>query len=245
MKYLESEIVGNQRITDDIYVLCVTHHETEVRPGQFYMLKSWETEQTLMRPISVFKAEDGCIYFMYRVVGQGTKRMSLLKKGDRLRLLGPCGNGYPMENLKGRVAVLGGGVGIPPLCITAQALQKNGVTVDAYLGYRDVLFAVEDFEPWCTDMFISTEHGEEGYKGFVTDLLKPELYDAVLTCGPEVMMRKVAAMCAEKGTTCYCSLEHRMACGIGACLGCSIRTKNGMKRVCKDGPVFLSTDLMW
>ena len=124
-------------------------------------------------------------------------------------------------------------------------LGKGKSPVDAYLGYRDEPFAIEDFEPWCTDIFVSTEHGEEGYRGFVTDLLHPEQYDVVITCGPEVMMRKVAAMCAEKDVTCYCSLEHRMACGIGACLGCSIRTKNGMKRVCKDGPVFQSTDLMW
>ena len=245
MKCFVGEISDNQRITDDIYVIQVSCESVEAKAGQFYMLKSWETEQTLMRPISVFKAEEGSLWFMYRVVGQGTRRMSLLEKGDTIRLLGPCGTGYPCEQIKGRVALVGGGVGIPPLCETAKTLQRNGVTVDAYLGFRDVLFAVEDFEPWCTDMFISTEKGEEGYKGFITDLLKPEQYDAVLTCGPEVMMRKVAAMCAEHEVTCFCSLEHRMACGIGACLGCSIHTKSGMKRVCKDGPVFLSTELMW
>lgn len=245
MRYLESIVEENQQITDDIFVLCVTFAGGDVKPGQFYMLKSWDTELTLMRPISVFQVEDGYLWFMYRTVGTGTRRMSELKNGDRIRLLGPCGNGYPCEELKGRVALVGGGVGIPPLCHTAEVLHRNGLTVDAYLGFRDELFAVGDIELWCTDMFISTEYGEEGYKGFVTDLLKPERYDVVLTCGPEVMMRKVAAMCADANVTCYCSLEHRMACGIGACLGCSIRTKNGMKRVCKDGPVFRSTDLMW
>lgn len=245
MKYLESKVVDNRRLTDDIYVLRVTHHGDAAQAGQFYMLKSWATELTLMRPISVFKSDNEHLWFMYRTVGQGTKRISLLKKGDRIRLLGPCGNGYPCANIKGKVALVGGGVGVPPLCETAKTLQHNGVAVDAYLGFRDVLFAVEDFEPWCSSIFISTEKGEEGYKGFVTDLLKPEEYDVVLTCGPEVMMRKVAAMCAEKDVTCYCSLENRMACGLGACLGCSIRTRNGMKRVCKDGPVFLSTELNW
>ena len=245
MKYLESKVVENRRLTDDIFVLKVTYAGDRVRAGQFFMLKSWDTELTLMRPISVFKAEEGYLWFMYRIVGQGTRKIALLKRGGRIRLLGPCGNGYPIEEISGRAAVVGGGVGIPPLCQTAKVLQGNGITVDAYLGFRDVLFAIEDFEPWCTDIFVSTEHGDEGYKGFVTDLLKPEKYDAVLTCGPEVMMRKVAAMCAEAGVTCYCSLEHRMACGIGACLGCSIRTKNGMRRVCKDGPVFRSADLMW
>lgn len=245
MKYLESKVVDNQRLTDDIYVLCVTYQGDAVQAGQFYMLKSWDTELTLMRPISVFKSDNEHLWFMYRTVGQGTKRMTLLAKGDSIRLLGPCGNGYPCESIKGKVAVVGGGVGIPPLCETAKVLQKNGAEVDAFLGFRDVLFAVEDFEPWCSRIFVSTEKGEEGYRGFVTDLLKPEEYDVVLTCGPEVMMRKVAAMCAEAGVTCYCSLENRMACGIGACLGCSIRTRNGMKRVCKDGPVFLSSELNW
>lgn len=245
MRYIEGEVTQNQQITDDIFVLRILCGNTTAAAGQFFMLKSWDTELTLMRPISVFKVEDGALWFMYRMVGQGTKRFSALKVGEKIALLGPCGNGYPCDNIKGKVALVGGGVGIPPLCETAKTLNGKGVSVDAYLGFRDVLFAVEEFEPWCSDIFVSTEHGDEGYKGFITDLLRPDRYDAVLTCGPEVMMRKVASMCAAAGVTCYCSLEHRMACGIGACLGCSIRTQKGMKRVCKDGPVFLSTDLMW
>lgn len=245
MRYFESKVVANRHVAEDIFVLQVARCGAEAAAGQYYMLKSWDTELTLMRPISIFKAEADSLYFMYRTVGKGTTRMAELKPGDKLKLLGPAGNGYPCDQIEGKVAVVGGGVGIPPLCETAKTLQAKGLSVDAYLGFRDALFAVEDFEPWCTDIFISTEKGEEGYRGFVTDLLKPENYDVVITCGPEVMMRKVSSMCVEKGTTCYCSLEHRMACGIGACLGCSIRTKNGMKRVCKDGPVFRSTDLLW
>lgn len=245
MRYFESEIVDNQQITDDIFVLRVKRGGAEANAGQFYMLKSWDTELTLMRPISVFKAEPEELWFMYRVVGLGTERLAMLKPGNAIKLLGPCGNGYPCGDLKGKVAVVGGGVGIPPLCETSKTLKANGAEVDAYLGFKDGLFAAEDFEPWCENIFISSENGPEGYRGFVTDLLDPAKYDVVLTCGPEVMMRKVAAMCAQAGTTCYCSLEHRMACGIGACLGCSIRTKNGMKRVCKDGPVFNAEDLLW
>jgi dihydroorotate dehydrogenase electron transfer subunit len=245
MRYFESKVIANRQITEDIFVLQVERCGAEAAAGQYYMLKSWDTELTLMRPISIFKAEPDTLHFMYRTVGKGTAKMAELKPGDKLKLLGPAGNGYPCDQISGKVAVVGGGVGIPPLCETAKTLQAKGLSVDAYLGFRDVLFAVEDFEPWCSDIFVSTEKGEEGYRGFVTDLLKPENYDVVITCGPEVMMRKVASMCAETGTTCYCSLEHRMACGIGACLGCSIRTKNGMKRVCKDGPVFISTDLLW
>ena len=245
MRYFDSVVIENKQVADGIFVLSVERRGADAKAGQFYMLKSWDKELTLMRPISVFKAEENELWFMYRLVGKGTQFLSLLEKGSSIKLLGPCGYGYPCEKLSGKVAVVGGGLGVPPLCETSKQLTQSGVSVDAYLGFRDVLFGVEDFEPWCDSIFITTEKGEEGYKGFVTDLLKPEKYDCVITCGPEIMMRKVASMCIDANIPCYCSLEHRMACGLGACLGCSIRTKNGMKRVCKDGPVFLSTDLLW
>lgn len=245
MNYVESTVANNDRITSDIYVMCVESHGISCIPGQFFMLKSWDTELTLMRPISVFKTDDAHIYFMYRVVGQGTQRLSQLNSGSKIKLLGPSGNGYPIETLKGRVAVLGGGVGIPPLCETAKVLGNHGVSVDAFLGFRDEVFATDDFKPYCNSVYVSTENGSSGHKGFITDILDPSKYDAVLTCGPEIMMRKVSALCAESNTLCYCSLEHRMACGLGACLGCSIKTKSGMKRVCKEGPVFNSSDLLW
>lgn len=240
MEYFKSTVLSNEQITDYIFVMVVERKGASAAAGQFYMLKCWDQELTLMRPISIFKAEEDTLHFMYRVVGKGTERMTTLCDGDPIWLLGALGTGYPIEQMSGKVALLGGGVGIPPLCQTAKELSQRGVQVDVYLGYRDELFAVEEFEPYCANIFVSTEKGEEGYRGFITDLLKPEQYDAVCTCGPEIMMRKVAALCADKNVTCWCSMEHRMACGIGACLGCSIKTADGMKRVCKDGPVFPS-----
>ncbi len=238
MEYFDSTVLAHFRISDDIFVLAVERKGAPAAAGQFFMLKCWDKELTLMRPISIFKADEDMLGFMYRVVGEGTRRLSGLKAGDTLQLLGALGTGYPIRALHGKVALVGGGLGIPPLCQTAKELIRQGVQVEAYIGFRDTLFAVEDFEPHCHDIFISTETGSEGYKGFITDLLKPEKYDAVITCGPEGMMRKVAALCAAQNTPCWCSMERRMACGIGACLGCSIRTTEGMKRVCKDGPVF-------
>lgn len=238
MEYFKSTVISNEQITDDIFVMVVERNGASAAAGQFYMLKCWDQELTLMRPISIFKAEDDTLHFMYRVIGKGTERMTQLYEGDPIWLLGALGTGYPIEQMHGKVALLGGGVGIPPLCETAKELSQKEVQVDVYLGYRDELFSVEEFEPYCENIFVSTEKGEEGYRGFITDLLKPEQYDAVCTCGPEIMMRKVAALCAEQNVTCWCSMEHRMACGIGACLGCSIKTADGMKRVCKDGPVF-------
>lgn len=238
MEYFKSTVISNEQITDDIFVMVVERNGASAAAGQFYMLKCWDQELTLMRPISIFKAEEESLHFMYRVIGKGTERMTNLCEGDPIWLLGALGTGYPIEQMHGKVALLGGGVGIPPLCETAKELSQKEVQVDVYLGYRDELFSVEEFKPYCENIFVSTEKGEEGYRGFITDLLKPEQYDAVCTCGPEIMMRKVAALCADKNVTCWCSMEHRMACGIGACLGCSIKTADGMKRVCKDGPVF-------
>lgn len=238
MEYFKSTVLHNFSISQDIFVLEVERKGATASAGQFYMLKCWEKELTLMRPISIFKADEKSLYFMYRVVGEGTRKLANLRSGDPIDLLGALGTGYPIEQMSGHVALLGGGLGIPPLCQTAKELSSHGVEVDVYLGYRDTLFSLEDFEPYCANIFVSTETGDEGYKGFITDLLKPENYSTVFTCGPEIMMRKVAALCAEKDVPCWCSMEHRMACGIGACLGCSIKTTEGMKRVCKDGPVF-------
>ena len=245
MDYFNSIVISNTQITSDIFVLCVENKDLKINPGQFFMLKNWKQELTLMRPISVFKTDVDKISFMYRVVGQGTHKLTVLKEGDELQLLGPCGNGYPVSLISGKVAVVGGGVGIPPLCQTAKILQSAGVVVDAYLGFRDVVFAIDDFIPFCENVHITTENGSSGKKGFVTDFLPTEKYDVVITCGPEIMMRKVGEMCGQNKVKCYCSLEHRMACGIGACLGCSIKTTDGMKRVCKDGPVFDYSTLIW
>ncbi len=238
MEYFETKVVGQERITDDIFVLKVERRDAVVAAGQFFMLKCWDNELTLMRPISLFKADEHTLYFMYRVIGKGTRRLSILRTGDSIMLLGSLGTGFPVQEVWGKVALVGGGLGIPPLCQTVRELHDLGVETDVFVGYRDTPFALVDFEPYAHAIFVATEKGNEGYRGFVTDLLKPEDYDAVFTCGPEIMMRKVAAICDATNTPCWCSMEHRMACGIGACFGCSIRTPEGMKRVCKDGPVF-------
>lgn len=240
MEYFQTSVISNNCISEDIFVMVVGRNGAPASAGQFFMLRATGSALTLLRPISIFKAEADTLHFMYRIIGKGTRELSTLRAGDTVSLLGALGTGYPIDKMSGKVALVGGGLGIPPLCETAKELTAKGVQVDVYLGYRDDLFAVEEFEPHCRDIFVSTEKGEEGYRGFVTDLLKPEGYDAVFTCGPEIMMRKVAAMCAATKVPCWCSMEHRMACGIGACLGCSVRTAEGMKRVCKDGPVFPS-----
>ena len=246
MNYTKQTIITNQRLMRDIFLLQVTRPEGEIRPGQFFMLKTWNDELTLMRPISVYRYDKQCVWFMYRVAGKGTRWLSETGQLDRnsdIMLLGPLGNGFPCEEVHGRIALVGGGIGIPPLYETAKKLTALGNQVDVYLGYKDALFAFEEFEDVCQNIFISSEKGFEGYKGFITDLLKPEQYDAVFTCGPWVMMRKIVELCRQSKTPVWCSMEKHMGCGIGACLTCSCKTTEGMKRTCKDGPVFRGEEL--
>lgn len=244
MEYIKSKILSNQRISSDIFVLNVPRNSDLILPGQFYMLKSWDDHYPLFRPISVYSVENDFISFIYRIVGEGTFKLSKLKKGDFLEIFGPLGNGFPVDKVKGTIALVGGGVGIPPLFETAKKLKESGNVVHVFLGYKDELFAFEEFENVADAIFISCENGIEGYKGYITDIFKPEVYNAVFTCGPEVMMFKVRDMCKLFGIPSWLSMEKHMACGIGACLVCNCDTINGTKRTCKDGPVFFGNDIL-
>ena len=140
-------------------------------------------------------------------------------------------------------------IALPTVSVVAFIVIGIPVVIDALRSNADILaialFAFEEFEDVCENIFISSEQGFEGYKGFITDLLKPAQYDAVFTCGPLVMMSKIIDMCKESNTPIWCSMEKHMGCGIGACLTCSCKTTNGMKRTCKDGPVFKGEELVF
>ena len=138
---------------------------------------------------------------------------------------------------------LGGGIGTAPLLLLCKELCRAGVRPDLYVGFRDTSYGMESFVPWCHSIHLATDSGNEGHHGLVTDLLDVRQYDMVLTCGPMVMMRGVARLCADAGVPCLASLEKKMACGLGTCLGCTCHTKIGPVTVCKDGPVFLSTEV--
>jgi len=238
MQFSTSKIVSQKKIATHVYLLSVTRNDEVIAPGQFYMLKGWGDSLPLMRPVSVYNVEKKTVQFLYKVVGQGTERLSALAKGADLELLGPLGNGFPCQEVSGRVALVGGGIGIAPLFETAKQLTKGGCQVDVFLGYKDELFAFESFENVCENIFIAVEIGKEGYKGFITDIFQPQNYNAVFCCGPEIMMMKVKRVCDAYRIPVWLSMETRMACGIGACLVCTCKTKNGMMRCCKDGPVF-------
>ncbi|MDO5518514.1 MAG: dihydroorotate dehydrogenase electron transfer subunit, partial [Clostridium sp.] len=237
-EYRKAKVISNEEISKDIYKLIV-EDKSEIKAGQFYMLKV-NGGTFLPRPISICSKDGDTLTFLYAVVGNGTKEFSKLRESDEISLTGPLGNGFDIEKKYGKVALVSGGIGTAPMFELAKRLRKNNPDekIDLYSGFRDEIYLVDEFKPYVDYIKISTNTGKHGYEGFVTDLLNVEEYDTVLCCGPEIMMKKVIEMCKEKNVAVYVSMEKHMACGVGACLVCTCKTKGGNKRTCKDGPVF-------
>ena len=240
MEYRQEEVLNNTEVSKDIYIMKIKG-KFSGKPGQFYMLRAWEEEPLLSRPISIYNIDEEGIEFLYLVKGRGTKILSKLKKNNKINLLGPLGNGFPIDKISGKVALVSGGVGVAPLYYLAKNLKNCHITL--FSGFKDRSYAVDCFKDYVENIEIATESGLEGSKGFVTENLNTSSFDMVLTCGPSVMMDKVLSMCRVSNTEVYMSFENKMACGVGACLCCTCNTKNGMKRTCKDGPVFSGYDL--
>ena len=187
---------------------------------------------------------------VYRIAGAGTKEFSEMTAGDTIDVVGPLGNGFTQK--EGSAILIGGGIGIPPMLELAKALSKKGQQVQVVLGYRDNdLFLKDEFEPYAT-VYVSTEDGSVGTKGNVMNAIAENQLEAdiIYACGPTPMLRAIKNYAEENGIECYISLEERMACGIGACLACTCKSKEkdhhtnvNNKRICKDGPVFLSTEV--
>ena len=200
----------------------------------------------LRRPLSVCDKEDGRLTVVYKVVGEGTKVLSEMAAGAILEVLTGLGRGYDPEACESGALLVGGGLGVPPLYLLAKELKARGKKVTAVLGFNkaDEVILADEFKSVCDEVVISTADGSVGVKGFVTDALKEmqPAYDYFYTCGPMVMMKAVCGVLEGPGEA---SLEERMGCGAGFCYGCSIQTKNGPKRVCKDGPVFKKEELIW
>ena len=200
----------------------------------------------LRRPLSICDFEDGRLTIVYKVVGEGTKVLSGMEVGAELEVLTGLGKGFEVKECKEEALLVGGGLGVPPLLLLAKRLKEQGKKVTAVLGFNkaEEIILEEEFRGVCDEVVISTVDGSVGVKGFVTDAIKAAepSYDYFYTCGPMVMMKVVCAALEGPGEA---SLEERMGCGAGFCYGCSIQTKNGPRRVCKDGPVFKKEDLIW
>ena len=212
-----------------------------IAPGQFINIHL--PGSYLRRPISVCDYDDKSITIIYKVVGEGTAKMAKIPAGMRLDVLTGLGNGYDLSKAGAYPLLIGGGVGIPPLYALAKKLNEQGRFVNVILGFntKEELFYVKEFETICEGVTVTTVDGSFGTKGFVTDALA-DGYSYVYSCGPLPMLKALSKAITTDGQF---SLEERMGCGFGACMGCSIMTRKGCKRVCKDGPVFEKGDIIW
>lgn len=255
-------VLDSHMLAQDIWSLELAYAPEdipeEVRPGQFAGIYPSGGDMLLMRPISICRWDSsrGALRFVYRAGGKGTRSFTSLKKGDRIDLLGILGNGYDLEALGGKhVVLLGGGIGVPPMLELAAALNstaQSGTRVTAVMGYRDKdLFLKEEMEMFA-EVYIATEDGSAGTKGNVLDAVRENgiQADVLCACGPLPMLRAVKRYAGEKNIPAYLSLEERMACGVGVCLGCVTKTsgidehsKVHNARVCVEGPVFPADDV--
>ena len=217
-------------------------------PDQFVHVKCGHS-RLLRRPISICDWEENLLRIVFEVRGEGTEWLSRRKAGDRLDVLGPLGRGFRMDR-EGRYLLVGGGIGVPPMLGCAKWTAGRSTAV---LGFRsaDRAMLSEDFQKSCKEIFLCSDDGSIGRHGFVDaqvrDILeKDKSFTAILACGPKPMLKNVAAVAAGFGVPCQVSMEERMACGVGACLGCAIQMADGtMKHVCKDGPVFDAGEVDW
>ena len=246
-------VISQECIAKDIYSMWISTKAIarEAKPGQFVSVYTKDASRLLPRPISLCEIdrEKDALRIVYRIAGDGTREFSRLRAGDTIDILGPLGNGFPLEEAKGkRVMLMGGGIGIPPMLETAKVIQGEKIIVS---GYRDELFLTEELNA-AGQLYLATEDGSAGTKGNVLDAVKANRLEAdlIFACGPTPMLRAIKAYALDKGIPCWVSMEEKMACGIGACLACVCKSTEvdghsqvHNKRICKDGPVFLSTEV--
>ena len=243
MKQLKFEIQSNEQIAKNVYRMQLGGDTAGILPGQFVNIRV--QGQFLRRPISVcdvtevkgerLEAKD-MLTIIYKVVGVGTEAMSHLHVGTQLDVLTVLGNGYDLTKAGDAPLLVGGGVGVPPMYMLARQLREAGKNVRVILGFntKDEVFYEEEFRALGCDVTVTTVDGSHGVKGFVTNALDGQ-QSYYYTCGPLPMIK---ALIQAAGTNGEVSMEERMGCGFGACMGCTIQTTQGPKRVCKEGPVF-------
>ncbi len=256
-KYIRAKITENAPVNKNHNLIVLNSDDIQQRPlpGQFYMIGTdYSYDPLLKRPFSIFRETSGELQFLYRIKGKGTERMKEMKKGDTVNLLGPLGNGYPMPGKNLTPVLIAGGIGIASLFPLAEKLSGN---IHFFYGARtsDELLMLNELKGLVKkELIISTNDGSEGRKGTVIDVLNVFLTSnsqlstsnfLLYACGPSPMLEAISKFAAEKGIKGYISMEENMACGVGACLGCTVKTKKGYKRVCKEGPVFSAEEIVW
>ena len=261
IKHVYGEIISNKKIADDIFDMRIKedHIAQTARPGQFVNVYIPRADLLLPRPVSVCETDvrEGIFRIVYQAIGEGTAIISHLKPGDAMRMTGPAGNGFDLGYGEKpdavKITIAGGGIGVPPLLFLARALAGSGakINITTFLGFKTETRAIltDEFEKVGAAR-ISTDDGSLGYKGFVPDHMRAAgaEADVIYACGPAPMLKNVAAYAAEKNVPCFVSMEERMACGLGACVGCAVKVKTGdgftYKKACSDGPVFDAREVL-
>lgn len=267
-RYFTAEIAENRPLNNDYQLLTFSPltHTQEPEPGQFYMIGTFGKSKArpsfedihdplLKRPFSLFRRTRKGLQILFRIRGRGTAIMRELKKGSHVDVLGPLGNSYPSPPQNKTPLIIAGGIGMASLFYFAERLSRT--KKKAYISYgvrsEKELFMVEELKRFAKELSISTDDGSCGERGCVTDsatnLLSsiPTLRSnsVIYACGPRKMLEAVSEMAKQRGIEAYLSMEEVMACGVGACLGCAVKTVNGYKRACKEGPIFNGKEIVW
>ena len=264
---IKVKILTKEEVVPNIFLvkLLAPSVTQEALPGQFIHIKcSTDHYPLLRRPLSIHRIdkEKGEIYILFQVVGEGTKLLAQRKVGDNLDILGPMGNGFNIYPESKKIMIIGGGIGVAPLLALCEESIRQGKEVQVLIGAlkKELVIGEESFKILGAKVDVATDDGSYQYKGLVTDLLERIikegwLADQVFACGPKPMLKKISEIALQANINCQVSLEERMACGIGACLGCVCKIKikdkkedkikYEFKRICVDGPVFEGSEVVW
>lgn len=257
MKQAKGKVLSNSEIRPGYFLMSIKCPPVAkaARPGQFLTIRcSDSTEPLLRRPFGFHRVEGDSFRILYEVLGKGTRKLSSAKAGDALDILGPLGNGFTIPGGKKDAVIIAGGIGVAPLAFLAEELlkdKKKGVSVIIGARGKRSLLCREHFKGLGIKTLVATDDGSCGSKCFATDLLEKLIKGGrpsemvVYACGPSPMLKAAAGAAKKRGIEAYGSFEEYIACGVGACLGCAIRTKSGYKLICKDGPVFKLEEMIW
>ena len=258
-------ITDNIEVAEKYYLIALAPLDEILKPnpGNFFMLSiDNDYDPLLKRPFSVHRFVDGTLQILYRVVGKGTALLSNKKPGDVIEVIGPLGNQFPVPKNTENIILVAGGLGIAPIFALAEkisspdpSLKKRRAALHLFYGARTKgeLLCINELSTIGIDPVISTDDGSMGHKGTIVNVLKRHLthdpslktHHSLFACGPEPMLKSLSEIAEKKKLKAYAALEQNMACGLGTCLGCTVLTKTGYKRVCKEGPVFPVGDIVW
>jgi len=251
LNQVSAPTISRSEVVPGVYLIWLKSPQIAslAQPGQFVMVRCGE-DCLLRRPLSVHQIDGGKIALLFTIAGKGTRWLSQRQTGDNVDIFGPLGNGYTIYPDSKNMLLVAGGIGVAPLCFLAQEALKQGCSLTLLLGATTAAqLYPQHLLPPEVKLVIATEDGTAGQRGMITDLLPDfvDRADQVFACGPMPMYRDMATKRHQllKGKPTQVSLEMRMGCGLGICYACTLKTKQGLKQVCQDGPVFDLDDVLW